>query len=629
MSGNLVRTQPEPVVVQTIESGIAFEYINQTGGPLRIKGFETLVADYRASKARGHSASFGATRAKTPIHRCQSRGLPLEPRESGSIQLMTSFMTIGLNSPSNLSARTTGAQVVELNSSVFLDVPLEGNTDTGPHNHQIQPQMLPVGRIRCGMWASFALATVFVAGAKFYFDHQFLKKTSRNSDIHTYVGGGQTERASERARERLKYKIEHIGCNGRWPHWSERARLKDRTVSIFQARALDPVQSSLQALGNIINHLQFIEPSNLYLPVKSYGVQRTIPPLRSRDVPSVFDRDIFSNELGSANYALARSPVWPPSRLRARSHACQSGRTLMDIVKTITNTLSKITRLSTHSHRLYIICGEELCWELKKQSLSNPADDKEVEDVQEEKSSDIVKRVLLSVTFFEFPMIVTNPESNDITCPAPVSGLAYPGEDLLRLPNTGQYRVSYTTTSDDLSDLGVVVVDFNLSNIPMVSACKQAIPIKRLPYVGEDSAKTFCSRKVTEISLTPDYRLNSDTAGRWEVALAEFQHPCSFTTVPEGQNIVWYNWVDVNGVEQTFKDHISPGNYSTIHELIKALNDVEALKGDSGVVFKYTNPNKKASKAGEETNGIICVDPTMNQAEFHGLLIQANTTRDA
>nr|CAD7424701.1 unnamed protein product [Timema monikensis] len=63
-------------------------------------------------------------------------------------------------------------------------------------------------------------------------------------------------RASERARERLKYKIEHIGCNGGWPHWSERAteraRLKDRTDSIFRARALDPVQSSLQALGNII-----------------------------------------------------------------------------------------------------------------------------------------------------------------------------------------------------------------------------------------------------------------------------------------------------------------------------------------------------------------------------------------
>nr|CAD7433880.1 unnamed protein product [Timema monikensis] len=34
-----------------------------------------------------------------------------------------------------------------------------------------------------------------------------------------------------------------------------------------------------------------------------------------------------------------------------------------------------------------------------------------------------------------------------------------------------------------------------------------------------------------------------------------------------------------------------------------------------------------ASKAGKEKNGIICVDPTMNKAEFRGLLTQANTTR--
>nr|CAD7427721.1 unnamed protein product [Timema monikensis] len=42
---------------------------------------------------------------------------------------------------------------------------------------------------------------------------------------------------------------------------------------------------------------------------------------------------------------------------------------------------------------------------------------------------------------------------------APVSGLAYPGEDQLiqRLCTTGQYHVLYTTTSDDLSDLGIVV----------------------------------------------------------------------------------------------------------------------------------------------------------------------------
>jgi hypothetical protein len=32
-------------------------------------------------------------------------------------------------------------------------------------------QLLPT-HLKCGMWASLALATVFVAGAKFYFDHQ-------------------------------------------------------------------------------------------------------------------------------------------------------------------------------------------------------------------------------------------------------------------------------------------------------------------------------------------------------------------------------------------------------------------------------------------------------------------------
>nr|CAD7574973.1 unnamed protein product [Timema californicum] len=31
-----------------------------------------------------------------------------------------------------------------------------------------------------------------------------------------------TARLSERVRERLKYKIEHNGCNERWPDWSER-----------------------------------------------------------------------------------------------------------------------------------------------------------------------------------------------------------------------------------------------------------------------------------------------------------------------------------------------------------------------------------------------------------------------
>nr|CAD7434601.1 unnamed protein product [Timema monikensis] len=45
---------------------------------------------------------------------------------------------------------------------------------------------------------------------------------------------------------------------------------------------------------------------------------------------------------------------------------------------------------------------------------------------------------------------------------------------------------------------------------------------------------------------------------------------------------------------------------------------------------KYTSlMMEKVSKAGNEKNGIICADPTMNQAKFHGLLTQANTTRKA
>nr|CAD7403131.1 unnamed protein product [Timema poppensis] len=47
---------------------------------------------------------------------------------------------------------------------------------------------------------------------------------------------------------------------------------------------------------------------------------------RSRDVPSVFDRDIFSNELGSANYALARSLASVATQSLARLSGCGNNR---------------------------------------------------------------------------------------------------------------------------------------------------------------------------------------------------------------------------------------------------------------------------------------------------------------
>uniref|UniRef100_A0A182PWG3 Uncharacterized protein n=1 Tax=Anopheles epiroticus TaxID=199890 RepID=A0A182PWG3_9DIPT len=55
-----------------------------------------------------------------------------------------------------------------------LNYHIEGISNAG---QQVQPhvghdaQLLPA-HLKCGMWASLALATVFVAGAKFYFDHQ-------------------------------------------------------------------------------------------------------------------------------------------------------------------------------------------------------------------------------------------------------------------------------------------------------------------------------------------------------------------------------------------------------------------------------------------------------------------------
>jgi hypothetical protein len=63
---------------------------------------------------------------------------------------------------------------VELDSSVFLDLPLDGTGNhNAPHNsHQLEPQLISGGRWKCVVWASFAFAALFVAGAKFYIDHQ-------------------------------------------------------------------------------------------------------------------------------------------------------------------------------------------------------------------------------------------------------------------------------------------------------------------------------------------------------------------------------------------------------------------------------------------------------------------------
>ncbi|XP_046681636.1 uncharacterized protein LOC124368385 isoform X2 [Homalodisca vitripennis] len=61
------------------------------------------------------------------------------------------------------------AHAVELDSSVFLDLPLDNTED---QTHVVLPELEPVGRLKCGMWTSFALATGLIVAAKFYFNNQ-------------------------------------------------------------------------------------------------------------------------------------------------------------------------------------------------------------------------------------------------------------------------------------------------------------------------------------------------------------------------------------------------------------------------------------------------------------------------
>nr|CAD7409741.1 unnamed protein product [Timema cristinae] len=360
-SRDLVRTQLEPVVVQTTESGIAsslymFKKVNkhcQKSDP---------AADYRASKARSHSASFGATRAKTLVHWCQSRELPLEPREPGSA-------TVGLNSPSNLTARTTGAQVVELNSSVFLDVPLEGNTDTGPHNHQIQPQMLPVGRIRCGMWASFALATVFVAGAKFYFDHQDVLRRIVIID----------------------YRIQNV---------------KRGMAVLYKMHRHIRKGTSLRERGGMMGH-------------PSAGMNCAFK--CSERASSFFWSELatpFHPTIGSLVCGITSSSSSSTTGTFPSSSA-GSLRNNRYLILLVTKKLRTSRRKRLWIEKWVVVEGHQA-------------------------------------------MLIHGVKEQSLACPVPVSGLAYPGEDQLiqRLCTMGQYHVLYTTTSDDLSDLGVVVVNY-------------------------------------------------------------------------------------------------------------------------------------------------------------------------
>uniref|UniRef100_A0A182SEY6 Uncharacterized protein n=1 Tax=Anopheles maculatus TaxID=74869 RepID=A0A182SEY6_9DIPT len=82
-------------------------------------------------------------------------------QQSSSPNALNYHVPVSMNHIYSASTQSSGAEI-------------EGISNVGQH---IQPhvghdaQLLPA-HLKCGMWASLALATVFVAGAKFYFDHQ-------------------------------------------------------------------------------------------------------------------------------------------------------------------------------------------------------------------------------------------------------------------------------------------------------------------------------------------------------------------------------------------------------------------------------------------------------------------------
>ncbi|XP_049295026.1 dual specificity tyrosine-phosphorylation-regulated kinase 1A [Anopheles funestus] len=82
-------------------------------------------------------------------------------QQSSSPNALNYHVPVSMNHIYSASTQSSGAEI-------------DGISNVGQH---IQPhvghdaQLLPA-HLKCGMWASLALATVFVAGAKFYFDHQ-------------------------------------------------------------------------------------------------------------------------------------------------------------------------------------------------------------------------------------------------------------------------------------------------------------------------------------------------------------------------------------------------------------------------------------------------------------------------
>ncbi|XP_075218143.1 uncharacterized protein LOC142322936 [Lycorma delicatula] len=96
----------------------------------------------------------------TPVHRFQ-------PIECVTGQYSHNHGNRRNNSGGELPVRS---HAVELDSSVFLDLPLDGSTEATGHQ---PPQIEPVNKHNnCGMKLSFAVVTAIIGGVRLYFQNQ-------------------------------------------------------------------------------------------------------------------------------------------------------------------------------------------------------------------------------------------------------------------------------------------------------------------------------------------------------------------------------------------------------------------------------------------------------------------------
>ncbi|XP_053670666.1 uncharacterized protein LOC128720991 [Anopheles nili] len=88
-------------------------------------------------------------------------------QQSSSSNAHNYHVPVSMNHIYSASTQSSGADIDHNNINL-------GISSIGQHvqSHVGHDAQLLPAHLKCGMWASLALATVFVAGAKFYFDHQ-------------------------------------------------------------------------------------------------------------------------------------------------------------------------------------------------------------------------------------------------------------------------------------------------------------------------------------------------------------------------------------------------------------------------------------------------------------------------